>query len=32
MPHLLADEIEGYFCVWRRDGMRKRPLLRPIGE
>ena len=20
------DEIEGYFCVWRRDGMRKRPL------
>ena len=20
------EEIEGYFCVWRRDGMRKRPL------
>lgn len=20
------DEIEGYFCVWRRDGMRRRAL------
>ena len=26
------EEIEGYFCVWRHDGMPKRPLLRPIGE
>lgn len=25
------DDIDGYFCVWRRDGMRKRPLLRPVG-
>lgn len=24
------DEIDGHFCVWRRDGMRKRPLLRPV--
>ena len=25
------NDIDGYFCVWRSDGMRKRPLLRPIG-
>ena len=29
---LLANprEIEGCFCVLRRDGLRKRPLLRPV--
>ena len=29
---LLADphEIEGYFCVLRRNGLRKRPLLRRV--
>jgi predicted nuclease of predicted toxin-antitoxin system len=30
---LLQDphEVEGYFCVLNRDGLRKRPLLRRIG-
>ena len=32
LPLLVSPaDIDGYFCVWGRDAMRKRPLLRPIG-